>query len=387
MKQKKIIAVLAIILLTANAAFAQNIPIPSYKPVSRVNIVKMSEALKYIKNSAQNKDSTSRQKDYLVEQLNFLNITVAPTYRFDSVIEIANQLASDYNNTSTFISTKTLLRNLRDTIKSTPFYDTAALINLNNRIGNIKIYGIYEFLAVDKRSVPFSVFRLRQYNIDTFNTWLYNQNDVDVFQNASIQNFASTKTFISTELASFLFGPVRMGVGGAFTTKGDTTKDAAIKTSLQKMLTSGGSLNLNFLMPVFLTRTRHDQVHAGLYLMNNNSINPGIDSSGKTDISKDVWYTSQSGIIFHADFGSNDRKAAISFDFPFYYSWGSNNSYQQLGIRDFGLLKMQVGAVIRDLINLHVSGPLWSSSKTVQKTPFSISLQFSPSQVAKSVQK
>jgi hypothetical protein len=198
-----------------------------------------------------------------------------------------------------------------------------------------------------------------------------------------VQNFTGSQSYITTELASFLFGPLRMGVGGSFLSKGDTSKDNAIKTSIQKIVTNGGAINFNFSLPLLFCRSAGDKTHFSIFAQMNNGINPGVDSTG-TDFSKNVSFINQSGLIFHFDAGSNDGKALLSFDLPCYYSASSNNLKSQLNLPNFAVVKLQVGANINQLLNIHISGPLLSSSKTIQKTPFIVSLQFSPGQVVKS---
>ncbi len=381
MKPIKLIVAFTVLISIGKNAFAQNIPIPTYRPIPKSAITKTGKALDTIETILYKNNTYNKMT--LINNLNFFDV-FANEQKYDSAKIVASKTLDDY---STLKNRKQQLTGLISSLKKTKVSDSAMLATLNERITDLKTYNTYEFLTSEKPSKPFRITYLRQYNLDSFNAWLYNQSNVDVFQSAAIQNFANSKALISTELASFLFGPVRMGVGGSFTTKGDTTQDEAVKTSLQKMLTSGGTVNLNFLLPLFLARTRHDHAHFSIFAAFNNSINPGIDSTGKADASKEVWYTNQSGVNIHADFGSSDNKARISLDFPFYYSWGSQNSYQQLSITDFSVLKMQIGVVIGDLINLHVSGPLLSSSKTIKKIPFGVSLQFSPSQVAQSVKK
>jgi hypothetical protein len=239
-----------------------------------------------------------------------------------------------------------------------------------------------------KKRVLFSEDTLNTFNIfknpsdiSILNAYLYNQGSVSGFQSLTVQNFNGVHTDINAEFASFLFGPVRLGVSGSFQTTGDTTKDDAIKSNLQKIISNGGTINLNFLIPIFFTRTPNEQVHFGVLGQFYNGLTPGIDDNGTVDYSKSISFTNQTGLIIHFDVGSNDKKARLTFDIPCFYSASSNNVNQQIGLPNFFLARLQVGAVLGDLVNLHIAGPIYSTSTKVQHSPFLLSLQFSPSQI------
>jgi hypothetical protein len=255
---------------------------------------------------------------------------------------------------------------------------------LVEQMDSIKIGITQDFLSTYQKIHPFTIWHLGRYNLDTLNKYIYNENVFDALQNVSIQQFTDPNTLINSEIAAVLWGPVRMGVSGSFKSSGDTSKDNAIKTSLQKIVGNGGAINFNLTLPLLFCRDRTDQVHFVVFAQMNNGINPNInDSTGATSFSNNILYSNQTGIDVHFDAGSNDQSANFSLDFPFYYSWGSKNLYAQLPVADYALLKMQLTLAINSVINLHLSTPLWSSSKTVQKIPCSISVQFSPSQAVK----
>lgn len=247
-----------------------------------------------------------------------------------------------------------------------------------------KLNKSYSFLSTTSTPSSFNIFDIRKYNIDTLNKYIYNQGGVSAFQSSSIQNFNGIHTDINVEFASFLFGPVRLGVAGSFQTKGDTTKNNAIKSSLQKIVSNGGAINLNFLLPVYFFRTQDDQTHFAIFALSRNSINPGIDSTGTTDYSTNLGYTNQTGLDAHFDVGSNDNKARLYFDVPFFYSISTNNVNKQLSLPNFLLMKLEIGVVLGDLVKFNISGPVFSSSSKVQHSPYLISLQFSPTQLVKS---
>ncbi len=272
------------------------------------------------------------------------------------------------------------LKTLKDSLKLTS--DSATLVTLNKEINNIKVYNTNQFLSHLRPTKPFVITDLGMYQVDSLNGYFYNQSNVSAFQSANIQNFTGSKTFISAEFASFLFGPVRMGLGGTFLSTGDTTKDNATKTSIQKIVSGGGTIDLNFAVPLFFARARNEQTHFGIAFQMNNGINPGSDTTGSISITKNISYTNQSGVVIHFDAGSNDAKALLSLDVSGYYGWGINSA-KELGISNYALMKIQFGAVFNNLLSLHLSGPALCSSKALANTPWVISLQFSPGRAVK----
>lgn len=222
-----------------------------------------------------------------------------------------------------------------------------------------------------------------EFNTETLNKYLYNQNTFDVLQSLSMQTLGNG-TYVNAEFGSFLFGPVRLGIGGAFKTSGDTTKDDAIKSSIQKVISSGGSVNFNFSLPLYFVRSKNDQLHFGVWGETLWGINPNIDdSTGATSFaSSNINFSNQTGLMIHFDVGSNDQTARLYFDIPIHYSWG-NTQTEELGLPDFSLVKLRAGISIKDLFIMYISGPLYSTSSKVQSTPFSFSMQVSPSQISK----
>jgi hypothetical protein len=263
-----------------------------------------------------------------------------------------------------------------DTLKSAKF---ASLLPLQKFL--FKGPRTYNFLSTKSAPSAFTIGDLRHYNIDTLNKYFYNQGGVSVLQSAMVENFNGAHTYINAELASFLFGPVRLGVSGVFQTKGDTTKDNAIKSNLEKVMSNGGTFNLNFLVPLFFSRSRTEQVHFGIFAQMNHGISPGVDSTGATDYSKDVAYTNQTGLNFHFDVGSNDKKARLSFDIPLYCSISSKNVNSEYGLPNYLAAKFLFGAVLGDLARFQLSGPIISSASKIRNAPWTISIQFAPAQL------
>lgn len=272
------------------------------------------------------------------------------------------------------------IKELRKALKVTVDNDSVANL-LYKQIQSVKSKNSHDFLS-DYKDSWFNIFKIRNYQVDTINAYLYQQTQLGLLSNVSLQNLGSSDNFINAEFGSYLFGPVKLDLCGTFKTTGDTTKDKAIKTSLQKIVSNGGSLNLNFTAPILIYRSMDEQFHFGIFAQVNNAINPSInDFTGKTSYSSDnLLLQWQAGFIFHTDVTSNyDQKAKLSFEMPVLYSFGNNN----IGIGNFYLIKLKAGLVVRDLLNLSLSGTLWSSSKNIQNIPITMSLGFPISDLIK----
>jgi len=385
MNIKKLLLLATFGIIISSPAIAQTIPmIQFHKTTVNTKLKTKAEAYtKAVSYKIDNALSDTSKANFASSMLNtssFFDLSDQKTKK-DSISQL-RAIAKSFPNMTSEGKRDILLKGLKSRIKRSDVYDTTLLTLLKDTINYLKAYNTEEFLTTRRPPKPFLILQIGKYSVDSLNKFFYNQANIGVFQNAAVQNFTGSKSYITTELASFLFGPVRMGVGGTFLSKGDTSKDNGIKTSIQKIVTNGGAINFNFSLPLLFCRSAGDQTHFSIFAQMNNGINPGVDSTG-TDFSKNVSFINQSGLIFHFDAGSNDGKALLSFDLPCYYSASSNNLKSQLGLPNFAVVKLQVGANINQLINIHISGPLLSSSKTIQNTPFIVSLQFSPGQAAK----
>ena len=379
---KKCFLPLTLIILSNYVSFSQVTPIIQYRQTYQAEKVISDKSNEYAKSVYARAKSNLKKSDSLT----------SPSH----VDLLKKAIDLDSSNTAretmdNFIPTSqnsrdSLFWQLNDSLKIARNDDSLGMVRINKKIGAIQIYNTNEFLSPSKKPIlPFTIHRIRYLDIDSLNKYLYNQSFISALQTASVNNFTNSNTVITVEFASALFGPVRMGLSGSFSSKKDSTENNAIQSSLQKIVSNGGEFNINFLVPLIYCRNRKDQVHFGIFAQSNSGVNPGInDSTGNTDFSNNILFTNQSGFLFHADFGSNDVKTRISVDLPYYYVWGSKQTYNQLGVSDYSLLKLRVGLIIGDLINLNISGPLLCTSKTVQKVPFSLSVQFSPAQVVKS---
>ena len=136
-------------------------------------------------------------------------------------------------------------------------------------------------------------------------------------------------------------------------------------------------------------RNQKDAYHLGLFARQSLGLLPTtIDSNGNTSYSgKNTTFSGQSGFLFHLDAGSsNDKNVTIRLysDVSFSYVYGNYN--QAMNLTDFSIIHLKAGCVIGDLFNFNASGPLYCTTKSIQSIPFTISIQFSPSQVAQATQ-
>jgi|EP01137_Pigoraptor_chileana_P021647 hypothetical protein len=206
---------------------------------------------------------------------------------------------------------------------------------------------------------------------------------IDLLESFSVQTIGDG-TYISGELVNAFFGPVRFGLGGSFKTTGDSTKDQAIKSNLQKILTAGGSINTTFSLPLYYTRPVDDQLHFGVFLMTNWAITPkDLDTAqaGLT-MSSEFNFNNQSGLHLHFDVTSKGRNVNLFADVKATYNWG-NTLTEKLQMTDFSLVDMRVGVNVNELVSLYVSGPLYSTTGSVMSVPFLLNLQFSPNKIVK----
>lgn len=213
---------------------------------------------------------------------------------------------------------------------------------------------------------------------------LYADHSTLSFLNSFSVQTISDATYISTELTSLLFGPIRLGIGGSFKTTGDTTKNDAIRTDLQKIITNGGNINMNFSVPLLFLRDDKDQSHFGVFALCNWGLTPNkLDTLGNsTFTSSNLNFSNQSGINLHFDISStSNQNARLYFDFPITYNWGNTFS-DKLSLPDFTSISMKAGIMIIDAISIHVSGPLYSTCSAVQAVPFKLTLQFSPKRIS-----
>ena len=142
-------------------------------------------------------------------------------------------------------------------------------------------------------------------------------------------------------------------------------------------------MDFNFTAPVYFYRSKNDQLHFALIAQTVWGINPNInDSTGQTSYaSSDLNFINHTGFSMQLYISSNNQKARLYFEMPVHYAWG--NSTQELNLPDFSVIKLRAGLIIADMLSFYVSGPLYSTSSRVQRAPFAMSVQVSPSVVAK----
>lgn len=219
------------------------------------------------------------------------------------------------------------------------------------------------------------------FNSRTLTSYIYQQGTFDALRSFAIQTLGDN-TYINADFFSFIFGPVRLGIKGSFTPSDDETENEAIKTNLQKLVSNGGNINFDFTMPLIFLRSEDDKVHFLTAAQTIWGINPNIEANtGRTIYASDnITFSNQTGAQMQFSIGSNDGKARLSLLAAYHYTWG--NTLQELDLPDFSVLRLQTGIVIQDVVGIFVAGPLFSTAEKVQRTPFTLNLQFSPSELA-----
>ncbi len=248
-------------------------------------------------------------------------------------------------------------------------------------------YTVDYLSATRFRIRPFSLIDLHMYNMQTINNYLYSQGGIATFRSVGYQYAGNATGYLTAEFVSLLLGPVRMGVSGAFKVAGDTTASAA-QADLQKILSGSSTVNVDFAMPLLFMRERTEQVHFGIFAQTAFQFNPA--TSGHTEVSSNMLFCNQSGLLFHFDAGSApsataDQVARFFVDVPVSYVCGSTVTYSQLSVTDFSVVQLRAGIVIRDMLSFGISGPLYSTSATVQHLPFLFSVNLSPAEIVRSI--
>ncbi len=233
--------------------------------------------------------------------------------------------------------------------------------------------------ATDRKTMKMAY---ENYFVDSLNNYLYNNSTASTFENVSSQ--LGKNSFIGAEFLNFYFGIVRLGVGGYFQSSGDTASDNKSKASLQKLLTNGGNLSLNAVVPFLFTRSLNDKYHFGIFMFNSFS----FSSSSKSFLDSTIGFTGQSGINFHADFASNKSEgggARLSFDFPFSYNYGGKAILQKMGLPDFGIVQGKASLILNNILSFYLQYPIISSSSIINNNYRTLTggIQFSPSQILK----
>ena len=269
------------------------------------------------------------------------------------------------------------LNNSKNTIEDSISRLKVILDSLNNQT---KINNSNKFLSAENTISPLFIFDKNK-DISTIVKSIFGEKQFSVFQNLSTQ--IGNSTFINSELVSAVFGKFRFGLSAFIKATGDTAKDKIQTSDYQKMLTSGSSFNINILTPLLNSKSNNDNSHFGLYLQANFGFSPK-DSSGFTQTFNQFKFLSHEGFLLRYDswgsFISDNHKDAMLFvETPVSYFWGSQDYLKGLSITDFSAIQLSAGIMFKNSLAVRVSGPLLSTSKSIQSSPWSFSIQVSPS--------
>ena len=242
------------------------------------------------------------------------------------------------------------------------------------------------------KHTSFWVFKIGNYNVDSLNSYLNSQTSYSILDNISFQNFGTGDQFVRSQIGSYMFGPVKIGLSTSIKTQTDTTKkteekvDNAIQANIKRIIINGGAVNLSATVPLYFTRAAKDITHFGVYAQTNFGFLPSVLDTSASDVYKSTKFNflNQTGLLLHFDILDNSKIAKISLDVNGYYCFGTKETYKELGITDFSIIKAHAAFIINNIFSINVSGPLFCTSQTIKDgAPFTLSFGFSPSQFIK----
>jgi hypothetical protein len=221
---------------------------------------------------------------------------------------------------------------------------------------------------------------LNKYDYDTLHYFLFGQSKVGAFQNLNIR--LGKTAFVNTEFFDTYFGPVRAAISGQYAPTEDSTTDAEMAKNIQSLITNGGAVSLSFIAPTLYAQSVNASTAHFLFYF---SLRNGLGSINQK--LNDMTFNQQAGFSLYGDWNSDNNAMGVSVEIPCYYSWGTPSLYKQFDVTDFSLVQIKVGLRVKGLVSLYVSGPLWSSTASILKTPFAATIQASPSQIAEALSK
>lgn len=301
-----------------------------------------------------------------------------------------NKIAFFSTTNTVKLSNSELIKLLRDSLKNEDSIELQKQIR--TYIDTLKLDNTNAFLTPYKHT-SFWLKNIGNYNIDSLNKYLNNQTTFNILENIAFQNFGAGNQFIRTEIGSYMFGPVKLGVSTSIKTQTDTAKDAkakvenSVQSNIKRIITNGGAININATVPLYFTRAAKDITHFGVYGQTNFVFLPSVLDTSVADIYKSTQFKflNQTGLLIHLDILDNSKSAKFSFDLNTFYCFGTKDTYNELGITDFFIVKAHAALELNDIFSIHVSGPLFCTSQTIKDgAPFTLSFGFSPSQVIKS---
>lgn len=404
--------------LGINYGFSQNYFIPQYNAnkdtVSKADkeLIEKIDSLTTLTNAAIKVKKTneinafSQGKNITTPDASIQTLSQINDYKFtdsDPIINTENEkqivaLLSKKTVTETINSFKTI-KDLNDYKRSNiavlKDYTDEEYELFNTKQKSLKVENTNKYLLTEKRKTKlFKIWDSNEYDADTFNSFFNKNVGLSAFTNVSLQSF-SDATYLNAELISFYFNYIRLGVSGGLKATNNATTDAdAVTQELTKMLHNGGSLNFNFSLPIYYKRTRLDHIHWGLFAETSVGLTPNFKTDVSTDkvdgstdntdayISNDLLVNNQFGFNIKLDISSNEtdikKQARFFIEIPVHYIYGNKQSYQLLNITDNTTARINIGAILGDKLSFRVSGPLYSTTDSIMKTPFLFSLDFSP---------
>jgi len=254
---------------------------------------------------------------------------------------------------------------------------TGLLDSLDNQT---KIEGTKKFLDANQIISPFFTFNTGK-DIPTIMQSIFSSKQIGAFQNLSTQ--VHKTTFINAELANAVFGKFRLGLSAFIKASGDTAKDKIQTANLQKLISSGASFSVNALTPLMNIRSQNNNSHFGVYFQVLAGFSP-IDSNGFTQSFNYFKFISNEGLLLRYDIwgtsiSDNLKNSFFFVEMPLSYYWGSKDYLSSLAIADFSAVQISIGIMFKNSFSLKVNGPLLSTSKAIQSSPWNFSIQVSPS--------
>jgi len=228
-----------------------------------------------------------------------------------------------------------------------------------------------------KFSVPvaFSFYKTRRNSSKIFNNYYYGRSDVSVLQSLEI-NRSKNVTNFNTELANAFFRTFRISLAANINKPdNDTSSSQEINSEYQKLITNGGQFALRIQSPLVFYHNSSDDLIFVANILNRfgfdlipddlNTKNNNINNFIGGDLS----------------FFLRTEKNIFSFfaQFPIGYTFGNNKFYESQRFRDFSTLQGIFGVTIHDQFRIKFSGTFLSTQNELQRVPWTIGFQFTPS--------
>lgn len=279
-----------------------------------------------------------------------------------------------------------LIREIKLRLKNTSIANLSLQKSYRDSIDSIRRVQVVG-LKSPYRGTSFSILNISTFQVDSLNNYLYDQTRLGVLTNISFLSYGLGDQYLNGELASYMFGPLRVGLGTSIKTqttdvKADSLKlKNSIQANLKHTLNQGGAITLNSQLPLYYTRSADDYVHFGLFGNFNLGFLSATYDTTKANIFKttDFRFINQNGLTIHFDACDNKRVAQLTADLFCYYAWGSKKMYSELGITDYSAIKLQAGFRVSETFSVLFTGILASTNKIVKDAaPITMTVNLSP---------